>query len=301
MKTNAIVRIVLFSLAILLLLSILGSALMARTFLINIKESGIVDLVHDIFSVGEPGDIRIDGTGSRSEFDASQIRDLKIEWITGAIIIQVGNTDTICVEESSVSDSKYQMVARRSGNRLTLKFCDDDFLGWKSSTKIDTDISKDLVITVPKNWKCDNLEIDTASARVEICDLQIHEVDFDGASGLCVFENCEIEELDIDTASGDVCFSGILNSLDFDAASANCIIDVTNIPRSIEMDGMSGNLELILPPDAGFICNLHTMSGSFESNFNYQIHDRAYVCGSGECKINVNGMSGDVTILKGIK
>ena len=64
---------------------------------------------------------------------------------------------------------------------------------------------------------------------------------------------------------------------------------------------MSGDLELILPPDAGFTCTMDTISGDFESDFEFKSHNDTYICGDGDCMVEISGMSGAVSILKGIK
>lgn len=299
MRNNAIIRIVLFSLAILILLGIFASVMLGRAFMINVNESGIVDIVQNLFELNEDDTPSPIGQIQRENITAS-IRNIDIEWVVGSITIEKSpDAIDISVQESSPADSKYELVCKQSGQTLKIKFCQDDF-NWIGFGVNDL-VRKDLVITVPENWTCDSLEIDTASAKVEISDLTIQEFDFDGASGECLIKNCDIGELDIDTASGNVSFSGTLDALDFDAASADCTIEVTNIPRSIELDGMSGDLELVLPTDAGFICKLDTMSGSFDSDFTFKVHGDTYVCGSGDCKINVSAMSGDVSILKNIR
>jgi DUF4097 and DUF4098 domain-containing protein YvlB len=298
MKTNAIVRIVLFSLAIMVLLGILSSVLLFRGFMADMKDSGIMEAVSEVFSHEGTDELRIDGTGYQTEFDATQIRNLEIDWVAGTIIIQRGNTNTIRVEESAVSDGKYQMITRCSGDKLILKFCEENVAIWGFSSNIEENLSKDLIITVPADWVCDNLEIDTASARVEVCDLRIDEVDFDGASGYCFFENCEIEKLDIDTASGDVEFSGSLQKLDFDAASAKFTGTFMNIPRSLDLDAMSGDMYIELPEQCGFEVNHDSMSGVFESDFQFTANGSNYKCGDGACKIAVSSMSGDIKIMK---
>lgn len=284
MKSNAIIRIVLFSLAILILLGILLGSIAFDTFRTDFKS--YVDRVGPTENLEQ---LHMDN------FTAG-IQNIEIEWVAGSITFQKdpGAIDISVLEYSPV-DSEHRMVCKQSGQTLKIKYSEEDF------GPISLDISKDLVITVPANWTCNTLEIDAAASEVVMENLTIEEFDFDGASGECRMTDCDIGELDIDTASGNVHFSGTLNTLDCDAASADCTIEVTNIPRSIELDGMSGDLELVLPTDAGFICKLDTMCGSFDSDFTFKVHGDTYVCGSGDCKINVSAMSGDVSIHKGIE
>lgn len=290
MKTNAIIRIVLFSLAILLLVGLLIGGFIAGFAFRNL--SGIAENMIQHFESDEPvqtGDVKF-----VASYDAADIRDIEIEWVCGSIAILPTSTDNlITISETEVSKEQYRMKYRLSGSKLIIEFDDTDvYFG------LSFDTSKDLLICVPKNWTCNTLEIETASARVDVSDISIREFDFDGASGRCNIENCAVGELDVDTASGDITFTGTLDILDCDAASANCRITVANTPRQIEIDTASGDLDLTLPEDCGFTCSMQTMSGSFSSDFDTKSHNNSHIHGDGSCRINVDAMSGDVTIRK---
>lgn len=239
----------------------------------------------------------INVSGDKHNFSPTGISELKIEWVAGDILIQPTDTDQITVKEDGVSDEKYAMVLRQSGNTLKIQFCEDTAFGFGIHFNT-PDITKDLTILVPKDWQLDSLEIDCASATVEVNDMTIREVDFDGASGTCEFENCTVEEMDIATASGDVKFVGSLGMLDCDAASASVYAVLSNTPRRLDMDSMSGDLEIILPEDAGFTLALTAMSSDFTSDFETTMKNGNYVCGDGSCRINVDALSGDVIIRK---
>ena len=229
--------------------------------------------------------------------DSGNIRDISIDWVAGSITILPGKNNKITISESQVSSDKYKLIWKQSGDKLVIQYCE---LNWNFlGINLSTDISKDLVISVPADWICNSLEIDTASARVAITDLTIGEMDIDGASGSCHFDNCTVDEIDLDTASGDVNFTGMLNVLDCDAASASITLTVTNTPRRIDIDTASGDLDLTLPENCGFSVSLDTMSGDFSSDFPTTLTAGNYLYGDGSCRINVNAMSGDVIIRKG--
>ena len=301
MKTNAIIRIVLFSLAIVILLGILLGGLAAGYLVTNagkVSQSIIGNLfndhntdkdIWDRFSSGDTIDFA-------ASVDAGQIRDISIDWVSGSITILPGKNNRITISESEVSSDKYKLIWKQSGDKLVIQYCeaDWDFFGIKT-----TDLSKDLVITVPADWLCDSLEINTASARVEISDLTIQEIEFNGASGNCYFKNCTVDEIDLDTASGDVNFTGTLNILDCDAASASINLVVANTPKRIDIDTASGDLDLTLPENCGFSVSLDTMSGDFTSDFPTVMTAGNYLHGDGTCRINISAMSGDVIIRKG--
>lgn len=289
MKRNAIIQIILWSLVIVILCSIMASVMLGWN-LRNWRrtETPVETVIPD----------RIDTVHAEKEtFSPSEVRELEIEWVAGDILIQSTDTEQITVKEDGVSDPKYTMVLRQSGNTLKIQFCEDTAFGFGIHFNT-PDITKDLTILVPKDWQLDSLEIDCASATVEVNDMTIREVDFDGASGTCEFENCTVEEMDIDTASGDVKFVGSLGMLDCDAASASVYAVLSNTPRRLDMDSMSGDLEIILPENAGFTLALTAMSSDFTSDFETTMKNGNYVCGDGSCRINVDALSGDVIIRK---
>ena len=188
------------------------------------------------------------------------------------------------------------MVCTASGNTLKIQYSKDHISF--PSFGVTTTVKKNLIILVPENWDLNRLKIDTASAEIHILDMTIEEFDFNGASGTCNLVNCHVETLDLETASGDINFEGTLNRLDCDAASANCNIQVSNVPDSIEIDTASGNLELFLPDDCGFICSLEGLRSSFRSDFEITAKNGHHIYGDGHCKIEVNAMSGDVSIYR---
>lgn len=279
MKRNAIVRIILFSLTIVILLGILITGLSAN-FLsyITISDDETATL------------------GSAGSVNAAEVSNISIEWAAGNIRIEPGDVTEITFAETVADEGSQQMAWKHTGNTLKLQFSKGNISF--PSFGFSSNISKDLVITVPRNWQCKELSIDVASADVEILDMTVQEVDFDGASGICQFENCIVDELSVDTASGNIHFTGTLNVLDCDAASADCSIQLSNIPNRIDLDSASGDLDLTLPENAGFTVSMDALSSQFTSDFPTTMSGGSYVCGDGRCRIEVDAMSGNVTIRK---
>ena len=238
----------------------------------------------------------VNQTGSAGSADPAAIREIKIDWISGSVTVEPGDVQEITFLESGNGIDKYKMVWKQSGDELVIQYSKD------SSTAgfglHFGDGSKDLTVTVPRNWLCNSLELDTASADLTVRDVIIREMEIDSASGTAKFENCTVSSLDVDTASGDVTFTGSLNELDFEAASASFTGVLENVPDQVKMDSMSGDLTVPLPEDAGFTVSLDAMSSDFSSDFPTVKKNKSYVCGDGHCKIDVSTMSGDVAILK---
>ena len=98
MKTNAIVRIVLYTIAILALSGILLAALGVREFSVH-------------FEMGEDREIML-----AQEVDPSQIRSIEIDWAAGNIQIQPSETaNVIQISESEVAE-KDKMLCKISGS-----------------------------------------------------------------------------------------------------------------------------------------------------------------------------------------
>ena len=234
---------------------------------------------------------RIDGA---AQFSAD-IQEIEIDWVSGNIRLVPANVSGIEVSESSVDDSKYAMICKQDGGTLKIEYCKNTTFADLKNLKL----SKDLTILVPIDWSGRALKVDAASSKLYVEDLNIRDVEVDTASGTSQFHNCTVDELDIDTASGDIRFTGSLNRLECDSASASVYAELNNVPSEIDMDTASGAVELILPKDAGFSVKLDSMSGSFDSDFPTTMKNGQYVCGNGACRIDMSSMSGKVTIRAG--
>lgn len=298
MRINPILRIVLFSIALIFLLGILGIGLGFTGFMTEYK-SGQTTIIHQPDQIQTSGNSGIQGIFADSEvhnFPAS-VRELDIEWAAGSITVAPSpNVTEIQVTENSTGSDKYKMVCRREGSTLEIRFSEQTH--HFPSFGINTD-SKDLVILVPEDWTCGSLEIDAAAADVYISGLTIDKLDFDGASGSCNLDNCTVTNMDVDAASGEVVFSGNLDRLDFDGASGDCTLVLTSCPSRIELDGMSGNLDITLPSDCGFIVNTEGLSTDFTTDFATKTINGAHHYGDGSCLIEIEALSGKVCIHDG--
>ena len=238
-------------------------------------------------------------TGYGVSLDASNIHDMEIEWAAGTISIQPMDIHEIRIEEYGPRQDKEPMVWNVRNDKLFIQYSEKMSHSFGVGLTFGKEAYKDLIIQVPLDWECRSLEVNAAEASLEINGLTIREMEFDGASGTCLFDQCTVEKLDLDTASGDVRFTGSLQQLDCDAASANILLELVNVPESIDLDTASGDLDVTLPGYAGFQVTLETLSGRFESDFDAVSRNGSYVWGDGKCRIDVDAMSGDVIVRKG--
>lgn len=280
MKRNAIIRIIAWTISLVILVGVLVAGMnWFRPFTSPLGESEIIP----VESSGKLGSATV---------ISDDIQEIEIDWVSGNIRLVPANVTSIEVSESTVDDAKYAMVCKQEGGTLEIDYCKNTTLKDLKNLKF----SKDLTILVPMDWSGRALQVDAASAKLSVQDLTIREVEVDTASGTCQFDHCTVDTLNVDTASGDVYFEGSLNRLDCDSASAGVEAVLDNVPYEIDMDSASGSVELVLPKDAGFVVNMDTMSGKFDSDFPYSAKNGVYVSGDGACRIDMSSMSGKVSI-----
>lgn len=275
-KGNAIARIILNIVLILLMLGVFGVVL---GFSIYSFDLGITN---GNYITGE------------SSVPADQVTELHIEWASGTITVQTGDTDKIIFTESGSDIDTEPMVYELENGELSICYSKPALQMGITAT-----IVKDLTITVPRDWNCGNLHIEAASTDVEVFDMTMNSVELECASGECTFTNCTVKELDLDAASCAVTFSGTLETLDCDGASTEITAVLTNVPSAINLDGASAELDLTLPSDCGFRVDMDGVSCDFDSDFDYHHSNGCSTYGNESCHINVDGMSASVYIRNG--
>ncbi len=285
MKTNAIIRIVIFSLVILLLLGVLLAGLGIGMFILDF-DSGYSTSTEAFTSGGgtiDPDDIE------------NKIENIDVEWASGSVLIYPADVEAIEIHEAGNISEGQEMVYAINEKTLKIHYSKPSIkIGFFSTPK------KDLTIVVPNGWLCDKLSIDAASADISLRNFEGITVDIDTASGDNSFQNCSISNVDIDTASGDVSYVGHVTDLDCDSASADITAVLTSLPNSVSIDTASGDLDLTLPEsNNGFSVKIDSLSGKFTSEFETTMRGDAYIYKNGTCDIEIDGASGDITIRKG--
>lgn len=279
MKTNILIRIVLYSLVIVLLLGILMAGIGWNLF--SFRRGAETSIVEATDSTVAAQEIII---------PPEDIRSIKIDWAAGSIVVEPTDGSQIQLSEYAPLGIK-PMVVRQSGSELIIAFCNN-----ASLENLGKSLKKDLHIAIPRDWECGKLEVDAASATVSLRELSCGEVAVSTASGSCDMTDCKIGSIDMESASGDLRFSGTLEELDFEGVSARADVSVFNVPSRIEMESVSGDMTLTLPRDCGFRVKRDSISGGFQCDFETTREDGCHVYGDGSCRIDVSGVSARLTI-----
>lgn len=280
MKRNAVFRLILFSILAVILVGALISGIALKSYQmpgVVIRKSFEAPLVNEY------------------EFDAREIDRLKIDWAAGKIVIVPVEGKNISVTEELLGTDK-TMVLKKDGSTLYVQYCEGAIgLSFGSGSSL----KKNLYVCVPQDWDCKELEIDAASATVQVENLTIEELASSTASGTHTFTNCQVEKLKMETVSGNLDFNGSLDKLDFNGVSAQANLVLSNQPKSIQLESVSGDLNLTLPEDCGFTLDKDSLSGRVSSELETTEKDGKIVHGDGSCKIEVEGVSSSVHIRKG--
>lgn len=279
MKRNAIFRIILFSFLAVVLVGVLISGIALKKY----QMPGIV--VRKSFDAPEV---------SGNKFNAGEIDRLKIEWAAGSIVLVPVEGNKISITEELLGGDE-SMVLKKDGSTLYVQYCEGAVgISFGSGS-----LKKNLYITVPQDWECKELEIDAASATVQGEYLTVRELASSTASGTHTFTNCQVGTMKMETVSGDLNFTGTLEKLDFNGVSAQLDLALTNAPKSIELESVSGDLNLTLPESCGFTVDQDTVSGRFSSELPTTEQNGKIVYADGHCEIEVEGVSASVHIRKG--
>lgn len=277
MKANAITRIVIYFVLILVLLGILLSGL------------GVGVLRFDLG--GLSGEY-ITGEGA---VDASTIENIEIEWVSGDIDIHVATdgSDQIRFSESGNAGEDLRMVWERKGTTLIIKYSKPSIrIGFISTP------DKDLDVIFPAGWYCDNLDLSTVSGSVNITLLSANEIELESVSASCKLD-CTAKDVSLNTVSGKVEYHGEVETLECESVSADCsVILLDSVPERLTLNAVSGDLIVGMTETMGFSATLDSLSGNIYSDFNTTTQNGKKIYGDGSCQISADTVSGNINIKK---
>ncbi len=282
MKQNAIARIIIFSLLVIILSGVLIAGICLNIFSWSNVSIGT--------SVGSS---LSDGTESASEsFAAADIDEIVVIWVSGNVNISGGKDATISYETKK-NHTNWETVYKLENRRLTIGFSGKTWNTGKVK-------SKDLILSMPQNWEGKLVKVEGVSADFTIQMLSnIQELKIENVSGKNTVQSVIAKKLDVETVSGDMTFNGKFETIDIEGVSARCTIDAkAACPKSIDLDTVSGDFTLYLPEDYGFDLNLDGVSKSLDTRLPYEKNGNRYQSSGklGKCQIDMDSVSGAISI-----
>lgn len=288
------------------LLSALCAALLAGCGLSAGTPSGLSDFRYD------DADRYTAGGASLT----AAVEKVEVDWLSGSVRVVSRPGNTVEFEEAAnrALDDNICLYYWLDGATLRIRFCRDG--RWDLSG-----LEKDLTLYLPEGLALKELEVDSVSARIEADCVSAEELKLDSVSGAIRVSDCAVtgeaglatvsggiaagllgplEELKVNTVSGEVAVSaGEVGSVRGDATSGSVSLTLAAAPRRLEVDTVSGSVELYLPEDAGFTLRFDTVSGELSSDLPCRPDGKEYVCGSGAGDYTVDTTSGNLAIRAG--
>lgn len=257
-------------------------------------------------------------------FEADDVHSISIDWAAGAIDVHVVDE---AADDGMVHITEY---AKGSAKQPSMQAsCDSGTLNidYNARLSIFSGCSfgkKVAIIELPANVAAnlDRFELDGASGRYDLSDLNCESMKLHIASGKIDCSESAANSLTLDITSGSVLMAAeVPRQLNINITSGN--IDLTckgeppqtynmtmtsgkvnincldGIPNKSDIKVTSGSMMLAFPENSGFEANVRRTSGSFSCNLPCEIAGDAYLAGDRSAKLDINLTSGNVE-LKGI-
>lgn len=175
-------------------------------------------------------------SGSNEVIDFHEVYEgvKKLDIDISASKISLVEGESFMVEGEDISDS-FQIKQHAD----TLKIEEKSFGFWNFT-------SGDIVITVPKNYVLDEIEIKTGAGSVSFCDIRAYDFDLDHGAGLLEIKNSNFQKTSISGGAGKIKVTdSILRDLKLSAGAGAVEID-SEILGNSEIECGVGKVELNL-------------------------------------------------------
>ncbi len=272
------------------LLALIGIACGVKP--INAIKNGLLDVS---YSVERTNEFSPDG---RYVIPAGGISEIKLDWTSGDIKVEVYEGQDIILEESSVFDlsNDNYLSYKVSGGVLDISDYPERY-GMIFSDDIRR--SKDLVIRLPETLTLRSFDFSSVSSDFYAENLIADELGVDMVGGNINLHNVKLRELETNAMDGDITITvSEIAELKASTMSGGISAELTACPRKFSFDTVSGDAELYLPADSQFTLSIDSVSCRPDSEFEGRYVDDEFVVGNGLAEFDIDSVSGKVLIFK---
>ena len=168
---------------------------------------------------------------------AGKIKNLDIEWTSGAVTVAYHSADTVLLREKADRPIKGgdQLRWRLDGDTLRVRYR-------KPGIRLFGSASKDLTVTLPEGVALEDVRISAASATLRIPALQAQTLKLNVTSG-DIFAAANAHEAEIGVTSGDMelKFSGAAQTIKVGSTSGNCLLEAESA-ETVDLGSTSGTV-----------------------------------------------------------
>lgn len=271
-------------------------------------------------------------TADSLSYNYDEIAQVDIYLSTGKVIFKESDSDNIKISQIKDSSSDEAInsegfyytnedgVLQIYGSKADFDLIDKDFSS-SDFTLMFNDIfksvkSKTIVAEIPRNAVTNYISINTAGADIEfdnintdtltinsfsgnanIDTVKSSSISVNNVSGKSKLSNITSDQFELNCVSGDAEVEGNIDTIYLNSVSGDLDYSTYSLSTNlISINTVSGDTTITLPKNSGFNVYNSSVSGNIESGFKGNYIDDNYVYGDGSTEMELNSVSGSISI-----
>lgn len=208
--------------------------------------------------------------------DPATVNKISVEWAAGSVNIAYYDGSNITFDDGLDSADSNALFTRTEGTELKIYFNQNTGNTHNSN-------GKDLQIQIPKDMTFPEIDIECASAQINV-------------NGIIA------DKIELHSISGEINATGEFASLDIETTSGTAqVTNTAALIRQIDANTVSGNITVTIPQSIdGFYLEYETVSGEVNTDFNTQSSGSSrrgiLNYGNSSTKIEAETVSGDFSL-----
>lgn len=208
--------------------------------------------------------------------DPTMVNKISVEWAAGSVNIAYYDGSNITFDDGLDSADSNALFTRTEGTELKIYFNQNTGNTHNSN-------GKDLQIQIPKDMTFPEIDIECASAQINV-------------NGIIA------DKIELHSISGEINATGEFASLDVETTSGTAqVTNTAALIRQIDANTVSGNITVTIPQSIdGFYLEYETVSGEVNTDFNTQSSGSSrrgiLNYGNSSTKIEAETVSGDFSL-----
>ena len=208
--------------------------------------------------------------------DPSTVNKISVEWAAGSVNIAYYDGSNITFDDGLDSADSNALFTRTEGTELKIYFNQNTGNTHNSN-------GKDLQIQIPKDMTFPEIDIECASAQINV-------------NGIIA------DKIELHSISGEINATGEFAFLDVETTSGTAqVTNTAALIRQIDANTVSGNITVTIPQSIdGFYLEYETVSGEVNTDFNTQSSGSSrrgiLNYGNSSTKIEAETVSGDFSL-----
>ena len=203
--------------------------------------------------------------------DATQVREIEINWLDGSVTVETHSGDGIILEETGAGpDEEDQLHWCLEEGELTIQYRASRLLTMSGD-------GKQLRVLLPEGFSLNEISIETVSASVDVTDVQA-------------------QELSLDSIRGESMLMGQAQQISVETNVGHCTILGSAALRQVEGSSLFGDFTVAMGEGSGVTAYLESLLGEMNNELNGANSGRGRLTwGDGQTRMMFETITGDVT------